>query len=108
MRLICLFFSILCVYTAAATTIYYVNDGDLSYKWIDISKEQRMEWIDLEENTPKIGQFIIGTDGCHVGECIFYPNDHFQAVNLNITYAWEKVTHWMPLPNPPSFKDGND
>ncbi len=52
MRLICLLLALFSTYAAAAT-IYYVNDGDLSYTWVDITGEQRMEWISVKNALPK-------------------------------------------------------
>ena len=61
-----------------------------------------MEWIRIEEEKPPIGMYMIVTDGCRVGECIAAPKDDFVICNqYGDIVPWKKITHWMPLPEPP-------
>jgi hypothetical protein len=62
-----------------------------------------MKWIEIEKEKPVLGQFVIISDGHHVGEGIFAPKDDFLIFNHNVIEPWEKITHWMPLPNPPKI-----
>ena len=48
-------------------------------------------WIPVSERLPKFGQEVIAYSDC-VHFCWFWHNDN---------YSWSKVTHWMPLPEPP-------
>ena len=48
-------------------------------------------WIPVSERLPKFGQKVIAYSDC-VHFCWFWHNDN---------YSWSKVTHWMPLPEPP-------
>jgi hypothetical protein len=60
-----------------------------------------MEWIDVNKELPTLGQYIIGTDGHHVGECVFAPRETFIPYNHYHIETWTKITFWIPLPLPP-------
>jgi len=60
-----------------------------------------MSWKLLKYEKPIVGQYVIGTDGHHVGECITAPNDDFIVLNTWTVEPWRKVIAWMPLPKPP-------
>ena|SRR5690349_6037956 len=114
MRIIFLVFSVLYSYTASAMTIYYVNDGDLSYKWVDITGDQRMEWISVNDNLPINNECILMTyndlvmEGEFTNGKFYYPSTCAHVKGYCNCQEEEGITHWMPLPQPPSFKDGND
>ena len=52
---------------------------------------ERTRWIPVSEQLPKKNQPVLITDGKTVGLTLFYqsPKD------------FARVTHWMPLPEPP-------
>lgn len=66
-----------------------------------------MEWIKLSDSNPSYGQAVIVSDGIEVGVWRyrdFWP-DHDGNGCSNQKSATEllgKVTHWMPLPKPPT------
>ena len=61
------------------------------------------EWISVDDRLPEektncivYYKHAFCDDENHVGICVcFYDGDEFQMDSLH------KVTHWMPLPNPP-------
>ena len=59
-------------------------------------KETR--WIPVSERLPKKNQPVLITDGKTVGLTLFYqsPKD------------FARVTHWMPLPEPPEQEVNNE
>lgn len=118
MYLICALISIFSTCTSAATTIYYDNDGDLSYTWIDITGEQRMEWISVDDRMPEQGKCCLLYQTYPPGtmfNCRADPlnRNFFSVGGLNwkgkfISYedqyaqdGLKYISHWMPLPPPP-------
>lgn len=63
-----------------------------------------MEWISIEENLPPIGQFVIGSDGNNIGECIYLGKKLFQIFNHAKVCPWKQVIYWMPFPPLPISK----
>jgi hypothetical protein len=64
-------------------------------------RDQKPMWINLAHEKPPLGQYILVSDGHHVGEAIFCPNDMFDILKLFYVQPWKEVTHWMPLPESP-------
>lgn len=67
--------------------------------------ETNMEWIDINEKKPKEDQYCL----------TYYPSKHMQTMEIQLYskgtfYAsrdgWvsdeKNITHWMPLPEPPT------
>lgn len=56
------------------------------------------EWIKCSERLPndQLVQQVIVTDGCSVQSAVFH-NGYFDCLMLV-----QKVTHWQPLPPPPT------
>ena len=61
------------------------------------------EWIPVEDRLPEFGERVICTDGNTVFEqyrvepsCVYGMWDRF-----GLKSPMQKVTHWMPLPQPP-------
>lgn len=67
------------------------------------------EWINIEDKLPPLGQFVIVTDGHHVGEAIYAGQKkctfNFLILNHNVVQPWQEVSHWMELPQPPKGKE---
>jgi hypothetical protein len=69
------------------------------------------KWIDVEERTPEDGQQILvhGKGGRHV-TAIWKEHDPLGSF---LAYSYfteeleeaEEITHWMPLPSPPSIQE---
>jgi hypothetical protein len=67
------------------------------------------EWVSVEDGLPEIDKTVIGFDGSHLGIYQRVYIDHegwFWGICYNIYDDAEvdddyKVTHWMPLPEPP-------
>lgn len=70
-----------------------------------IPRDNYGEWINVHERMPEQGEYVIGY-------CENYPNNFVSMVRFEASkrcyYFWNdaldregKVTHWMPLPEPP-------
>jgi len=60
-----------------------------------------MQWVSVNERLPEPGRnVLIFTKSGNVGEGNYIENDEW------VQYRWSvpsvKVTHWMPLPEPPT------
>lgn len=69
-----------------------------------------MEWISVEDKWPEYGQSILVVISGRTQTRVFFRDgsdcskDWIEPVNdddSHNTICWEKVTHWMPLPEPP-------
>ncbi|AGQ07151.1 DUF551 domain-containing protein [Acinetobacter baumannii] len=70
-----------------------------------------MEWISVEDKWPAYGQLILVVISGQTQTRVFFRDgsdfsgkDWIEPVNdddCHHTTCWEKVTHWMPLPEPP-------
>ena len=102
MRIIYTLLAVFYACTAAATTIYYDNDGDLEMRWVDITGEIRMEWISVEDRLPLEDEPVIAWNGEHIEKAFIMRFDNGLPVWSYYDWMeWEGVTHWMPLPSPP-------
>lgn len=76
------------------------------------------EWISVRERLPQVEigglSVVLITDGRTVTIAVYFLK-HIDGWTQNRTYAWrapltqaseellwETITHWMPLPNPPT------
>ena len=60
-----------------------------------------MKWIDCKKELPDVGTWVLAytRDQVHM----LFLDDKDPASWLHIDGDWkEKVTHWMPLPDPPN------
>lgn len=66
-----------------------------------------MEWISVKDRLPYvIGNYIIyGGEDLHYIAWAFF-NSKNKWVDFNKTSFYETVTHWMPLPEPPTSNQG--
>ena len=68
-----------------------------------------LQWVSVEDGTPKDGEDVLCiTKGCDLPLMANYNHDGFEVKKypcpsdrVLIAY-WEDITHWMPLPQPPS------
>lgn len=69
-----------------------------------------MEWISVDEKWPEYGQSILVVISGRTQTRVLFRDgsdcskDWIEPVNdddSHNTICWEKVTHWMPLPEPP-------
>ena len=71
-----------------------------------------MEWISVKDRLPELETGVLATDGEHIIACELLEIDpDILVVGHNFGgYEWEwsfgfedfsKITHWMPLPDPP-------
>lgn len=86
----------------------YAFPGDLEYEPTIDPESLRPKWISVEDRLPeenaRVWVFCDGKTEVMIyrrdadGECRFYWEDE-----LGLFSAWYKcrVTHWMPLPEPP-------
>lgn len=79
------------------------------------------DWISVKDKTPKQGEWYLICSDCNMphervvsmafldsvenGDYLSEPswlthNDYYRNINGQ-NGEWEKVTHWMPLPEPP-------
>lgn len=64
-----------------------------------------MNWINVKDKLPKTGEYVLG-----YGEKSSLHGQNYDQVRLNTDGCWcavynythLHVTHWMPLPDPPS------
>ena len=74
-----------------------------------------MDWIKLSERTPFVGDKVISWNGkerristytCPIKGSGLYETDRykkwFQYTDNDTLFEHHNVTHWMPLPDPPS------
>lgn len=59
------------------------------------------KWISVEEGTP-VGEVIAyGYQGCMIIGYVEVDEDCWECYAHNDHEQLDKVTHWMPLPEPP-------
>ena len=92
-----------------ATEMAFKNGYEKGY---EAGKRDGYKWIPTAERLPKLESYTYSVDvlfydyeeGIHVGYVALdtgtWKDKHSRAL-----YAGHKVTHWMPLPEPP--KEGN-
>ena len=63
-----------------------------------------MKWISVNDRLPEYDKWGLVTDGTYVQEGRREKTDssgeHWQVRNA-VTIESKKITHWMPLPEPP-------
>ncbi|MGC4218041.1 DUF551 domain-containing protein [Citrobacter freundii] len=71
-------------------------------------QEMIMEWVKCSERMPEIRKTVIGWNGYGVRQCVYTRNDYAKTQKgreprfETVTWIWHGVTHWMPLPEPPT------
>ncbi len=66
-------------------------------------QQQASGWVPVAERLPEIGQGVVLLGMYADGETRFYhPCTFADAVRRQFGDAWDDITHWMPLPPPPS------
>ena len=75
-----------------------------------------MNWISVEERLPKMWDEVLIAHGYHKGPSVdvaFYSeSDEWQLQRTDsqdnaVPIPCSLVTHWMPLPEPPSFRESD-
>jgi len=69
----------------------------------EIDRLKRGEWISVKERLPRSGDTVL----------VYYRRGDYRRMDIVryvgswVTVDWyTKVTHWMPLPEPPEKEDG--
>jgi hypothetical protein len=66
-----------------------------------------MEWIKCSERLPEDDKYVLVWDGnINLDNFPFYEIAAYRTFNngsffISGPYVLQKITHWMPLPNPP-------
>ena len=65
-----------------------------------------MEWISVEDRLPdEAGQYLVAFHPCHYdmvyADKTFVGMDSFRGKTSWAQRKYQRVTHWMPLPQPP-------
>lgn len=66
-----------------------------------------MEWINIKDSSPESGELVLVSDGIQI--CMAFiksSTNKFTHANTWYDLFHDRVTHWMPLPEPPK-KDLN-
>lgn len=81
-------------------------------KEIELARRHEMQWISVKDKLPE--EWIDDDDNTYINYLIYMP--YFKAAGIGVYNADEeswlfrgievKVSHWMPLPEPP--KEAND
>ena len=76
----------------------------------DYANYRKQEWISVKDRLPKSNQEVLVYRGGHIGDLmnvyIYVGNDKWED-----EYGYwsvtddEGITHWMPLPEPPTEKE---
>ena len=62
-----------------------------------------MKWISVKDELPKIDCYLIGSNGDYVSELFYHSRtDLWMEVNSKNSEPFDDITHWMPLPKPPT------
>jgi len=94
------------VHDTAMKAIEYEFEGKTIREWIDILKEyQSSKWISVEERLPEYFVPVLAfrihrhtPDDLYSDFCVFMRTEEYGMAERTGHY---KVTHWMPLPEPP-------
>lgn len=81
--------------------------------WADEAANVQPRWIPVTERLPDSGVCVLVTDGLEVGEGwiteITNTKGYFSrwcCPTADIDVDWHPITHWMPLPTPPTAEEG--
>ena len=94
----------------------YEHNKNITNELAKFAELQQTQWIACNTELPKLGDYSVlvyfseneSIDMVHVED---YFKDitagHDEKGNQAYTkwYMWQKVTHWMPLPSPPTDKE---
>lgn len=74
-----------------------------------LDRRFEMDWISVEDNLPEVGQRVIGatpidSDCWHIRIGHFRPPEDHGGIAVIETgnKGWHHISHWMPLPPPPT------
>lgn len=76
-----------------------------------VSNAYKTKWISVEERLPEeAGEYIVAYHPCYWDsvntKCTKVGIDNFRGKTTWAKKKFQRVTHWMPLPEPPK-EDGN-
>lgn len=89
-----------------------VNERDCMYAAVEMFAKgyRKQEWISVEERLPdKAGEYLVVYHPCYwdnVYEEVRVGLDTFRGKTSWAKRKFQRVTHWMPLPEPPKMKGG--
>lgn len=67
------------------------------------------KWINVEDRMPEKNQDVLVYRGSHIGDMMFYTyignNEWEDEYGYWSRTDDEGITHWMPLPKPPTEKE---
>jgi hypothetical protein len=95
---------------------YWNNEQDVTSELLELirscqhkeqqlSQQQQREWISVEKELPGIGEYVlvnVGFDTVLKGRLMNNGWTAFFADGEKLTGLIRDVTHWMPLPTPPT------
>lgn len=62
-----------------------------------------MAWIRIEDRLPdRYGLYIVALEGRSVATNVWEPKNEFKQESGWCYKGWKHITHWMPLPEPPT------
>ena len=95
----------------ARETLGSMNEGEAmwySKAFYNAGYRKQSEWISVEERLPDTTEKILVY--CSNGEIL--PAKYIRVQGLEFwfeeTYSCHNITHWMPLPEPPKMKGGEE
>ena len=100
------------VFNILSATINGANFDDLcdaAYRIVHIAGYRKQEWISVEERLPdKYGDYICCTRNGTIWQLTYNPKYKlFNVSHDNVENAMD-VTYWMPLPQAPKMKGGDE
>lgn len=63
-----------------------------------------MEWVSVKERLPESGKYVLGIYKRNLPMVVMY---HSRERHFTMHMDFVFVTHWMPLPPPPSSHNSN-
>lgn len=95
------------------TKFYHLPNGDVAIPLIDVEHAPTIGgWVSVEDKLPENEKIVIGYTPCDgymfIGFYRTYKSDNYEWSDWCILTSMrstkkitKKVTHWMPLPEPP-------
>ena len=72
-----------------------------------VCKQSEGEWISVEDRLPReSGKYIVCTNGKNPYQCKFYTYPENKGGHWGQKDNGKNITHWMPFPEPPKTKGG--
>lgn len=62
-----------------------------------------MEWINIKESLPEHGDYVL-FHAEQEKDTVLYgkAKGTYITTTYNGDFTWDEITHWMPLPEPPT------